>query len=151
MEYYSAMERKRLLTHTTWMNHESYLLYDSIYRTFWKGLKGQKVDQWLTRPRVGGWGWLQSGKGNWGAGGQWISWWKLSVSWWLCKFLLCAVLSSFSCIWFCATLWNCSLPGPWASPGKKTGMGHHALLQEIFLTQGSKLQLISLLRWQAAS
>ena len=54
MEYYSAMERNRLLTHTRWMNHESYLLYDSIYRKFRKRLKGQKVEQWLTGPRIGG-------------------------------------------------------------------------------------------------
>ena len=31
---------------------------------------------------------------------------------------------------------------PWGSPGKKTGVGCHFLLQEIFLTQGSNLQMI---------
>ena len=41
--------------------------------------------------------------------------------------------------------------GPWAatilypcdSPGKNTGVGCHALLQEIFLTQGSNLSLFT--------
>ena len=33
---------------------------------------------------------------------------------------------------------------PWDSPGKNTGVGCHALLQEIFLTQGSKLCLLHL-------
>ena len=42
----------------------------------------------------------------------------------------------------CPTLWNpmdCSPPGSFAhgiSPGKKTGVGCHFLLQGIFLTQG---------------
>ena len=40
---------------------------------------------------------------------------------------------------------------PWDSPGKKTGVGCHALLQGIFLTQGSNLHLLHLLRWQAGS
>ena len=33
------------------------------------------------------------------------------------------------------------LPCPWASPGKNTGVGCHALLQRIFPTQGSNLGL----------
>ena len=33
---------------------------------------------------------------------------------------------------------------PWGSPGKNTGMGGWALLQEIFLTQGSNLCLLCL-------
>ena len=39
---------------------------------------------------------------------------------------------------------NCSPPGfcPWNFPGKNTGIGCHFLLQGIFLTQGSKLQLL---------
>ena len=40
---------------------------------------------------------------------------------------------------------------PWNSPGKKTGVGCHALLQGIFLTQGSNLSLLSLLHWQVGS
>ena len=35
---------------------------------------------------------------------------------------------------------------PWDSPGKKPGVGCHALLQGIFPTQGSSLHL---LHWQA--
>ena len=37
---------------------------------------------------------------------------------------------------------------PWDSPGKNTGVGCHALLQGIFLTQGLNL---GLLHWQAGS
>ena len=36
---------------------------------------------------------------------------------------------------------------PWDSPGKNTGVGCHALLQRIFLTQGSNLRLLCLLHW----
>ena len=39
----------------------------------------------------------------------------------------------------------------WDSPGKNTGGGSHALLQEIFPTQGSNLRLPCLLHWQVAS
>ena len=42
-------------------------------------------------------------------------------------------------------------PHPWDSPGKNTGGGCHALLQGIFLTQGSNLHLLHLLQWQADS
>ena len=38
-----------------------------------------------------------------------------------------------------------SLLCPWDSPGKNTGVGCHALLQGIFLTQGLKLSLLQLL------
>ena len=34
---------------------------------------------------------------------------------------------------------------PWDSPGKNTGVGCHALLQGIFLTQGSNLQFLTCL------
>ena len=40
---------------------------------------------------------------------------------------------------------------PWDFPGKNTGMGYHFLLQGIFLTQGSNLDLLHLLHWQANS
>ena len=40
---------------------------------------------------------------------------------------------------------------PWGSPGKNTGMDCQALLQEIFLTQGSKLHILHLLHRQAGS
>ena len=40
---------------------------------------------------------------------------------------------------------------PWDSSGKNTGVCCHALLRGIFLTQGSNLQLLCLLCWQAGS
>ena len=40
---------------------------------------------------------------------------------------------------------------PWDFPGKNTGVVCHLLLQGIFLTQGSNLCLLSLLRWQVDS
>ena len=40
---------------------------------------------------------------------------------------------------------------PWDSPGKNTGVGCHALLQGIFLTQGLKLHFLCPLHWQAIS
>ena len=40
---------------------------------------------------------------------------------------------------------------PWDSPGKNTGVGGHALLQGIFPTEGSNLNLLHLLHFQAAS
>ena len=40
---------------------------------------------------------------------------------------------------------------PWESPGKNTGVGWHAVLQGIFLTQGLNLHLVGLLHWQAGS
>ena len=49
---------------------------------------------------------------------------------------------------------DCSPPGylcPWDSPGKNTGVGCHALLQGIFLTQGSNPNLLGLLHWQVDS
>ena len=48
-------------------------------------------------------------------------------------------------------LWPTKLLCPWNSPGKNTGIGCHALLQGIFLTQGSNLCLLCLLHWQANS
>ena len=40
---------------------------------------------------------------------------------------------------------------PWDSPGKDTGVGHHVLLQGIFLIQAWNLHLLRLLHWQAGS
>ena len=40
---------------------------------------------------------------------------------------------------------------PWDSPGKNSVVGCHGLLQGIFETQGSKLNLLCLLYWQAGS
>ena len=55
----------------------------------------------------------------------------------------------------CLTLCNpmiCSPPSSsWDSPGKNTGVGCHALLQGIFLTQGSNLCFFPLLYWQVGS
>ena len=39
----------------------------------------------------------------------------------------------------------------WDSPGKKTGVGCHFLLQGVFPTEGSNLHLLGLLHWQAGS
>ena len=56
-----------------------------------------------------------------------------------------------------ATLCNpmdCSPPGSSVhedSPGKNTGVGCYALLQGIFLTQGSNPHLLHHLHWQASS
>ena len=43
------------------------------------------------------------------------------------------------------------LLGPWDFSGKNTGVGCHALLQGIFLTQGLKPGLLHFLHWQASS
>ena len=57
----------------------------------------------------------------------------------------------------CPTLCNpmdYSLPGSSVNggfPGKNTHVGCHALLQGIFLTQGSNPHLLCFLRWQASS
>ena len=63
------------------------------------------------------------------------------------------MLSRFSCVRLC-DLMDCSPPGSSVlrdSLGKNTGLGCHALLQGIFLTQGSNLHLLCLLHWQAGS
>ena len=39
----------------------------------------------------------------------------------------------------------------WDSPGQNTGVDCHAVLQGIFLTQGSNLHLLRLLHWQVGS
>ena len=48
-------------------------------------------------------------------------------------------------------LWPARLLCPWDSPGKNIGVGCHALLQGIFLIQGSNPHLLCLLHWQAGS
>ena len=66
----------------------------------------------------------------------------------------CAVLcQSLSCVQFPAAPWllPIRLLCPWNFPSKNTGAGCHFLLQGIFLTQGSKLQLVYLLYWQMDS
>ena len=75
-------------------------------------------------------------------------------------FLLLRKLKSFTCMLSHSvvsdSLWPhglqpASLLCPWDFPGKNTGVGCHALLQGIFLTQGSNLQVLGLLHWQADS
>ena len=51
----------------------------------------------------------------------------------------------------CTYAWPHQLLSPWNSPGKNTGVGCCALLQGIFLTQGSNPCLLHLLHWQAGS
>ena len=51
----------------------------------------------------------------------------------------------------CPTLCDTMLLCPWDSPGKNTGVGCHALLQGIFVTQGLNPCLFCLLHWQAGS
>ena len=52
------------------------------------------------------------------------------------------MLSHFSHVRLRVTLWTARLLCPWDSPGKNTGMGCHALLQGIFLTQESNQGLL---------
>ena len=47
--------------------------------------------------------------------------------------------------------WPIRLLCPWDFPGKNTGMGCHALLQGIFLTQGLNPRFSHLLHWQEGS
>ena len=56
------------------------------------------------------------------------------------------VLSCFSCVRLFATLWTVAHQAPLSrdSPGKNIGVGCHALLQQIFLTQGLNLRLLHL-------
>ena len=58
------------------------------------------------------------------------------------------MLTHSSCVQFFVTLWTARLLCPWDSPGKNTGVGCHALLQGIFLTQRSNS---CLLHWQVSS
>ena len=78
---------------------------------------------------------------------------------WLCMHVCVCVhvhvltLCHFSHVWLFATPWTIAHMGPlaWDSPGKNTGVGCGALLQEIFPTQGSKLHLLYLLHRQEGS
>ena len=65
--------------------------------------------------------------------------------------VLCLVVQS--CLTLCNPV-DYSPPGPsvhGASPGKKTRVGCHALLQGIFPIQGSNSSLLCLLHWEAGS
>ena len=61
------------------------------------------------------------------------------------NFLCCAVLSHFSCVWLCVTLWAVTSQAP-LSMGfpENTGVGCHSLLQGLFPTQGSNWCLLGL-------
>ena len=62
--------------------------------------------------------------------------------------LLLYMLSHFRHVWLFVTLWTVQpvrLLCPWDSPGEDTEVGCHALLQGVFLTQGSNLRLLNLL------
>ena len=65
---------------------------------------------------------------------------------------LCACSVAQQCSALCDPM-NCSPPDVclWDFPGKNTGVGHHFLLQGIFLTQGQNLHLLLLLHCQAYS
>ena len=74
---------------------------------------------------------------------------------WVSDVSYMCVLNCFSCVRFCDPM-DCSRPPPrllcsWGFPGKKAGMGSHALLQGIFPTQGTHPSLLCLLHWQAGS
>ena len=63
------------------------------------------------------------------------------------------VLVALSCLTICDPM-DCSPPGASVhgdSPGKDTGVGCHAFLQGIFLTQGSNPRLVYPLHWQVGS
>ena len=67
---------------------------------------------------------------------------------------MCArVLSCFSRVrlFWPYGLWFARLLYPWDSAGKNTGLGCHALLQGLFLTEGLNLHLLRLLHWQVGS
>ena len=62
------------------------------------------------------------------------------------------------CVWsvLSVSLWTHRLYPPrllcpWDFPGTDTGVGHHFLLQGVFLTQGWKLHLLGLPHWQEGS
>ena len=67
--------------------------------------------------------------------------------------MLMCVLSCFSRVRLCATLWTvtCQAPLSLGFPGKNTGVGCHALLKGIFQTRGLNPSLFHLLYWQACS
>ena len=117
----------------------------------------RQEDKGTTEDEVVGWNALLTQR-------TWV--WASSRSWWLKGSLVCcspwgckvlyttewlnwteldyAVLSCFSRVWLC-DLMDCSLPGSsvhWDSPGKNSGVGHHALFQGIFPTQGSNPHLM---------
>ena len=67
----------------------------------------------------------------------------------VCVCLHACMLSHFSHVQLFVTLWTeaAKLLYPWDSPGKNTRVGCHALLYEIFPTQGSNSCLLQFLHW----
>ena len=67
-------------------------------------------------------------------------------------FFVC-VLSHFSCVRLFETLWTIAHQAPLSmdSPGRNTGVSGHALLQGIFLTQGSNLCLLGFWHYRRIS
>ena len=61
------------------------------------------------------------------------------------------MLSRISHVQLSAVPWPANPFCPWDSPGKNIGVGGHALLQGIFLTQGLNPHLLCLLNWQVGS
>ena len=60
---------------------------------------------------------------------------------------MCAKLSCFRTVWLFGTPWTVARQSPlsWDSPGKNSGVGCPAILQEIFPSQGSNPRLLCLL------
>ena len=65
-------------------------------------------------------------------------------------FLGACILSRFTCVLLCVTLWIVACQAP-LSMGKNTEVGCRALLQGTFPTQGSNPGLLLLLHWQTDS
>ena len=67
--------------------------------------------------------------------------------------LACVHAKSLSRVWRFAAPWAAARQAPLSIrfSSKDNGVGCHALLQEIFLTQGSDPRLLCLLHWQAGS
>ena len=63
----------------------------------------------------------------------------------LCGCVVCSAVANS--LWLQPTRLLC----PWDSPGKNTGVGCHAYLQEIFPTQELNMHLLHLLPWQSDS
>ena len=117
--------------------------------------------------------WMES-KTSWGSVwvNELISWINTWLDGWMTKWLTiltklptedwineianeCVRAKSFqSCLILCDPM-DCMQPArflsPCNSPGKNTGVSCHALLQGIFLTQGSHLQHFLHLHWQVGS
>ena len=72
----------------------------------------------------------------------------------ICELRMCMLVPNhLSHVRLFATLWTITLQAPLSmgSPGKNPGVCCRALLQGIFPTQGSNLQLLHLLHWQVDS